>query len=72
MILCGLRPEIVMDIALRAVTFWNYQMTQEKIIQTTLTYTKQQQCKFEQDKKQHLNVFKKANGKHTIKYYYDS
>lgn len=35
MILCGLRPEIVMDISLRAVSFWNYQMTQEKIIQTT-------------------------------------
>lgn len=35
MILCGLRPEIVMDISLRAVSFWNYQMTQEKIIQST-------------------------------------
>lgn len=35
MILCGLRPEIVMDISLRAITFWNYQMTQEKIIQAT-------------------------------------
>lgn len=35
MILCGLRPEIVMDISLRAITFWNYQMTQEKIIQVT-------------------------------------
>lgn len=70
MILCGLRPEIVMDIALRAVTFWNYQITQEKIIQTTLTCTKQQQCKFEQEKKQNLNVYKKANGKHIIKYCY--
>lgn len=35
MILCGLRPEIVMDISLRAVSFWNYQMTQENIIQRT-------------------------------------
>lgn len=33
MVLCGLRPEIVMEISLRAVSFWNYQMTQEKIIQ---------------------------------------
>lgn len=24
-----------MDISLRAISFWNYQMTQEKIIQTT-------------------------------------
>jgi len=35
MILCGLRPEVVMDISMRAVSFWNYQMSQEKIIQTT-------------------------------------
>lgn len=35
MILCGLRPEIVIDISLRAISFWNYQMTQEKMIQTT-------------------------------------
>jgi len=35
MILCGLKPEIVMDISLRAISFWNYQITQEKIIQTT-------------------------------------
>jgi len=34
MILCGLRPEVVMDISMRAVSFWNYQMNQEKIIQT--------------------------------------
>jgi len=48
MILCGLRPEIVMDISLRAVSFWNYQMTQEKIIQTS--NMKRLQEKFEQVK----------------------
>lgn len=46
MILCGLRPDVVMDISLRAVSFWNYQMTQEKIIQTT--NIKRLQAKFEQ------------------------
>jgi E3 ubiquitin-protein ligase CCNP1IP1 len=48
MILCGLRPEIVMDISLRAVTFWNYQMAQEKIIQAS--NTKHLQEKLEQIK----------------------
>ncbi|XP_025202853.1 E3 ubiquitin-protein ligase CCNB1IP1-like [Melanaphis sacchari] len=48
MILCGLRPEVVMDISLRAVSFWNYQMTQEKIIQTS--DMKKLQAKFEQVK----------------------
>ncbi|XP_015363551.1 PREDICTED: E3 ubiquitin-protein ligase CCNB1IP1-like [Diuraphis noxia] len=48
MILCGLRPEVVMDISLRAVSFWNYQMTQEKIIQTS--YMKRLQAKYEQVK----------------------
>jgi len=48
MILCGLRPEVVMDISLRAVSFWNYQMTQEKIIQTSSM--KRLQAKFEQVK----------------------
>ncbi|KAE8750984.1 hypothetical protein FOCC_FOCC002412 [Frankliniella occidentalis] len=29
MLLVGLRPEIVLDIAMRAVSFWNYQVEQE-------------------------------------------
>lgn len=48
MILCGLRPEIVMDISMRAVSFWNYQMTQEKIIQ--MTHIKRLQEKLIQNK----------------------
>lgn len=48
MILCGLRPEIIMDISLRAVSFWNYQMTQENIIQ--INNLKQVQEKLDQAK----------------------
>jgi E3 ubiquitin-protein ligase CCNP1IP1 len=29
MVLAGLRPEIVMDVTNRALTFWHYQMHQE-------------------------------------------
>jgi E3 ubiquitin-protein ligase CCNP1IP1 len=29
MVLAGLRPEIVMDVTNRALTFWHYQMCQE-------------------------------------------
>lgn len=29
MVLAGLRPEIVMDVTNRALTFWHYQMYQE-------------------------------------------
>lgn len=48
MILCGLRPEIVMDIALRAVSFWNYQMTNYQVIQ--ITKIKELEEKLEQSK----------------------
>lgn len=76
MILCGLRPEIVMDISLRAVSFWNYQMAQEKLIQTS--NTKHLQEKLEQIKintkakerqfqKYILIEMKKAECKYTFK-----
>lgn len=35
MLLVGLRPEIVLDIAMRAVSFWNYQVEQELKFQLT-------------------------------------
>ena len=31
MVLAGLRPEIVMDVATRAIMFWNYQQHQEQL-----------------------------------------
>nr|XP_057922198.1 E3 ubiquitin-protein ligase CCNB1IP1 [Doryrhamphus excisus]XP_057922199.1 E3 ubiquitin-protein ligase CCNB1IP1 [Doryrhamphus excisus] len=33
MVLCGLRPDIVMDITSRALAFWNYQVHQERMYQ---------------------------------------
>ncbi|XP_022205717.2 E3 ubiquitin-protein ligase CCNB1IP1 isoform X2 [Nilaparvata lugens] len=35
MILAGLRPEIVLDIATRAISFWSHQMYKEKLIHYT-------------------------------------
>ncbi len=32
--LAGHAPDVVMDIASRAIAFWNYQMTQESLYQT--------------------------------------
>lgn len=75
MILCGLRPEIVMDISMRAVSFWNYQMTQEKIIQTSNMKRLQdniEQIKIKSDAMEHqfqkyiLNETKKAECKYTF------
>jgi E3 ubiquitin-protein ligase CCNP1IP1 len=36
MVLAGLRPEIVMDVTNRALTFWHYQMCQELQYQRAL------------------------------------
>jgi RPA family protein len=36
MVLAGLRPEIVMDVTNRALTFWHYQMYQELQYQKAL------------------------------------
>ncbi|XP_069674428.1 E3 ubiquitin-protein ligase CCNB1IP1-like isoform X2 [Periplaneta americana] len=36
MVLCGLRPEIIIDITNRALTFWQYQMCQELQYQKAL------------------------------------
>lgn len=36
MVLAGLRPEIVMDVTNRALTFWHYQMHQELQYQKAL------------------------------------
>jgi E3 ubiquitin-protein ligase CCNP1IP1 len=36
MVLAGLRPENVMDVTNRALTFWNYQMCQELQYQKAL------------------------------------
>ena len=33
MVLAGLHPEIIMDIATRAIMFWNYQLHQEHLHQ---------------------------------------
>ncbi|XP_061922852.1 E3 ubiquitin-protein ligase CCNB1IP1 isoform X2 [Entelurus aequoreus] len=33
MVLCGLRPDIVLDITSRALAFWNYQVHQERMYQ---------------------------------------
>lgn len=68
MILCGLSPQVIMDISVRAVTFWNYQMAHEKVIQATLTCTKQLQEKFKQNKMHYITDSKKYNGMHIIKY----
>lgn len=76
MILCGLRPEIVMDISLRAVSFWNHQMAREKVIQAT--YIKRLEEKLEQVKintktmehqfQKHLLIeSKKSEGKYIFK-----
>ena len=32
--LAGLAPDVIMEIATRAISFWNYQMTQEYLIQS--------------------------------------
>lgn len=76
MILCGLRPEIVMDISMRAVSFWNYQMSQEKIIQASnmkRLQEKLEQIKINTEAMEHqfqkyiLIETKKAECKYTFK-----
>lgn len=37
MVLAGLRPEVVMDVATRAITFWSYQQHQEQLHQTLVS-----------------------------------
>lgn len=37
MVLAGLRPEVVMDVATRAIMFWSYQQHQEQLHQTMVS-----------------------------------
>lgn len=37
MVLAGLRPEVVLDVATRAITFWSYQQHQEQLHQSVIS-----------------------------------
>lgn len=59
MLLVGLRPEIVLDMAMRAISFWNYQVEQELKFQ--LASSKQLKEAVEKVKSNHSAVIRQLS-----------